>query len=106
MKDYVRCKVCGHENAREDTFLDVSLEVRDAASVEEALANFVRPELLSGDNQYHCDQCDAKVDALKGLAFLEMPYLLTLQLKRFTFDYQVSSLGCVACGVGGGGFVL
>ena len=42
---------------------------------------------LQGDNQYHCEKCDKKVDALKYLKFKAFPYLLTLQLKRFDFDY-------------------
>lgn len=40
------------------------------------------------DNQYHCEKCDKKVDALKGLRFESLPYILTMQLKRFDFDYQ------------------
>ena len=28
------------------------------------------------------------VDANKGLQFSDMPYILTLQLKRFDFDYN------------------
>ena len=88
MKDYVKCKSCGHESSRVDEFLDVSLEVSDEVeSVEDAFAKFILPELLSGDNQYSCSGCDQKVDAYKGLSFLEMPYLLTIQLKRFTYDY-------------------
>lgn len=35
-----------------------------------------------------CDQCKKKVDALKGLRFKKLPYLLTMQLKRFDFDYD------------------
>lgn len=35
-----------------------------------------------------CDKCQKKVDALKGLRFQKLPYLLTMQLKRFDFDYE------------------
>ena len=49
---------------------------------------FVEPETLTGDNQYKCEQCQKKCDAHKGLQFKSFPYLLTLQLKRFDFDYS------------------
>lgn len=57
-------------------------------SVEEALRAFVQPETLDGNNQYHCEKCNKKCDAHKGLKFTQFPYLLTLHLKRFDFDYN------------------
>ena len=56
-------------------------------SLEEALDNFVETETLDGANQYHCSRCDSKQDAEKGLEIVTVPYLLTVQLKRFDFDY-------------------
>ncbi|XP_075229694.1 ubiquitin carboxyl-terminal hydrolase 47-like [Lycorma delicatula] len=94
MIDYVRCLECGQEKSREDTFLDIPLPVRPFGStvaygsVEEALRAFVQPETLEENNQYHCDQCAKKCDAHKGLKFTKFPYLLTLHLKRFDFDYN------------------
>lgn len=57
-------------------------------SVPESLEYFLKPEILDGDNQYCCQSCDKKVDAVKGLKFERLPYLLSLQLKRFDFDYE------------------
>lgn len=94
MLDYVKCLECGNENSREDTFLDIPLPVRSVdsassySSVKEALNAFVSPETLDGSNQYHCDKCGKKCDAHKGLKFTKFPYLLTLHLKRFDFDYN------------------
>ncbi|KAF2354025.1 Peptidase C19 ubiquitin carboxyl-terminal hydrolase, partial [Trinorchestia longiramus] len=94
MKDYVKCLVCGNENARMDSFLDIPLPIRPFGSstayqsLEEALRAFVAPELLSGNNQYQCSKCNAMCDAHKGLKFTKYPYLLTIHLKRFDFDYQ------------------
>uniref|UniRef100_H3AQ70 Ubiquitin carboxyl-terminal hydrolase 47 n=1 Tax=Latimeria chalumnae TaxID=7897 RepID=H3AQ70_LATCH len=93
LKDYVRCLDCGYESWRIDTYLDIPLVIRPYgssqafASVEEALQAFVQPEILDGPNQYFCERCKKKCDARKGLRFLHFPYLLTLQLKRFDFDY-------------------
>ena len=88
MKDYVKCKECGHESKRSDFFLDIPLVIRafgatkSISSIEEvfvyeivitallnssnqALASFSVPETLDGDNQYNCEKCGKKVDALK-----------------------------------------
>lgn len=94
MKDYVKCLVCDKENARTDSFLDIPLPIRPFGSLtayqslEEALRAFVTPELLDGNNQYQCSNCNAMCDAHKGLKFTRYPYLLTIHLKRFDFDYQ------------------
>ncbi|XP_046413365.1 ubiquitin carboxyl-terminal hydrolase 47 isoform X1 [Neodiprion fabricii] len=94
MIDYVKCLECSTEKSREDTFLDIPLPVRPFGSnvaynsVEEALRAFVQPETLDGTNQYHCEKCNKKCNAHKGLKFSKFPYLLTLHLKRFDFDYN------------------
>jgi ubiquitin carboxyl-terminal hydrolase 47 len=97
MKDYVKCLECHYESAREDSYLDIPLVIKpfgsDKAygSVEEALTEFITPETLSESNQYDCERCGKKCDAHKGLKFTSFPYLLTLQLKRFDFDYITMS---------------
>ncbi|MGH0167929.1 UNVERIFIED_CONTAM: hypothetical protein FKN15_077213 [Acipenser sinensis] len=93
LKDYVQCLECGYESWRIDTYLDIPLVIQPYGSsqafgsVEEALQAFIQPETLDGPNQYFCERCKKKCDARKGLRFLHVPYLLTLQLKRFDFDY-------------------
>jgi len=93
-QDYVRCEECHRESHRTETYYDIPLVIkpfgtsRAVHSVEEALSKFIDPELLTDDNQYYCEQCQKKVYATKSLKFLTLPYLLTLQLKRFDFDYQ------------------
>ncbi|KAK7500181.1 hypothetical protein BaRGS_00008728, partial [Batillaria attramentaria] len=94
LKDYVKCLECEYESARRDTYLDIPLVVRPFGSnqaygsVEESMDAFVQPEILDGANQYFCEKCNKKCNAHKGLKFLTFPYLLTLQLKRFDFDYN------------------
>ncbi|KAF7988412.1 hypothetical protein HCN44_000985 [Aphidius gifuensis] len=94
MIDYVKCLECKTIKSREDTFLDIPLPVRPFGcnvaynDVQEALRAFVQPETLDGVNQYNCEKCNKKTDAHKGLKFKKFPYLLTLHLKRFDFDYN------------------
>mmetsp|Transcript_25722 Transcript_25722/g.59337 ORF Transcript_25722/g.59337 Transcript_25722/m.59337 type:complete len:1137 (-) Transcript_25722:120-3530(-) len=93
MMDYVQCKECNHESSRTDHFLDIPLQIRAfgsttaTGSVEEGLREFIKPEVLDGDNQYFCESCKKKTDAHKGLKFTKFPYVLTLVLKRFDIDY-------------------
>lgn len=94
MIDYVKCLECNTEKQREDKFLDIPLPVRPFGSavayenIEDALRAFVQPEILEDNNQYHCETCNKKCNAHKGLKFTKFPYILTLHLKRFDFDYQ------------------
>ena len=88
----VKCLVCNSESVKKDRFLDISLPVRNDyekiynTSLEMAFRNFLKKEKLEGDNQYKCENCDNKVDALKYLKFTKLPKILFLQLNRFEYD--------------------
>lgn len=94
MIDYVKCQECGIEKSREDTFLDIPLPIRPFGStnaygcIKEALQGFTQPETLDGNNQYFCERCNKKCNAHKGLKFSKFPYIMTLHLMRFDFDYN------------------
>ncbi len=49
------------ESSRPDTFLDMSLDIHEVSSVEEALDKFVTPEILSDSSQWKCSKCDKLV---------------------------------------------
>jgi hypothetical protein len=56
-ENYVKCLKCGFESKHSDKFLDLTLPIRNEfgtgvlnSSVEMALENYIKPELLSGDN--------------------------------------------------------
>ena len=57
------------------------------SSLEMAIENYLKPENLEGDNQYFCDSCNKKVNAVKGLKVKNCPRLLTIALSRFTLDW-------------------
>jgi ubiquitin carboxyl-terminal hydrolase 47 len=71
---------------REDEYQDVQLVIRGIGSIEEAIESFIKPEVMSGSEQWFCEELNKKVDAIKGLKFKSLPYLLTLHLKRFDYD--------------------
>lgn len=46
------------------------------SSLEMAIENYLKPELLSGQNQYFCEVCNKKVDADRGVKLTKLPPLL------------------------------
>ena len=62
-------------------------------SIQEGLRGYFKSETLDGDNQYHCEKCEkegrgAKQDAEKGLKLSKVPYVLSIGLKRFDYDWE------------------
>ena len=57
-------------------------------SLSECIESFLKPELLNGDNKYYADKFDKRVDAVKGLKFGKLPKILSIQLKRFVYDFS------------------
>uniref|UniRef100_A0A8C7JY03 Ubiquitin carboxyl-terminal hydrolase 47 n=1 Tax=Oncorhynchus kisutch TaxID=8019 RepID=A0A8C7JY03_ONCKI len=93
LKDYVRCLECGYESWRIDTYLDIPLVIRPFGA-SQAYGSVVRvslpPSLMSLPSFMTIAvliQVCEEIKAMMGLRFLHFPYLLTLQLKRFDFDY-------------------
>lgn len=55
--------------------------------MEEAILQYITPEVLSEGNQYFCEVCQKKVDALKGVKIKSLPDILQISLNRFEFDF-------------------
>jgi hypothetical protein len=93
MVDYLETIGYPYTSNHPSEFLDISLQVKPFGSetcfrsVDESLRSYLAPEKLEGDNQYYCEDAQAKLDAIKGSRLEKLPYLLTLQLKRFDLDY-------------------
>lgn len=49
---------------------------------------FIRPDILEGNNMYHCDKYDCKIRAQKRSFIDRLPSSLIVSLKRFEYDYQ------------------
>eukprot|EP00408_Alexandrium_pacificum_P008140 CAMPEP_0171226920 /NCGR_PEP_ID=MMETSP0790-20130122/37573_1 /TAXON_ID=2925 /ORGANISM="Alexandrium catenella, Strain OF101" /LENGTH=635 /DNA_ID=CAMNT_0011693003 /DNA_START=83 /DNA_END=1991 /DNA_ORIENTATION=- len=86
LRSRVVCQECKHESNTFDPFLDLSLEVRNASTLEKALEGFTKSELLSGPTRYCCKKCEQPVDVTKRFFLHALPPLLVFQLKRFEFS--------------------
>ncbi|KAH1262658.1 Ubiquitin carboxyl-terminal hydrolase 23 [Glycine max] len=84
LRSQVKCHQCSYCSNKFDPFLDLSLEIFKADSLQKALSNFTAAEWLDGgEKEYHCQRCKQKVRALKQLTIHKAPYVLTIHLKRF-----------------------
>ncbi|KAG8507479.1 Ubiquitin carboxyl-terminal hydrolase 36 [Galemys pyrenaicus] len=83
LRSRVKCSVCGSVSDTYDPYLDVALEIRQAANIVRALELFVKPDVLSGENAYMCAKCKKKVPASKRFTIHRASSVLTLSLKRF-----------------------
>ena len=78
---------CLHCLGVSDTFhpyLDISLDITEAQSVEQALRELVKPEKLDAENAYDWGVCLRKLPATKRLTLHSRSQFLVLVLKRFT----------------------
>lgn len=92
--DYIKCMDVDYQSERKDKFLDYSVAIRpfgaekSMTSITECIEHYLEPEILDGDNQYFCDSVGRKVDAIKGLKFGSLPKVMSVQMKRFVFDFS------------------
>uniref|UniRef100_A0ACD5ZC68 Uncharacterized protein n=1 Tax=Avena sativa TaxID=4498 RepID=A0ACD5ZC68_AVESA len=85
LRSQVRCTSCLHCSSKFDPFLDLSLEIDNAATLVKALQHFTQEELLDGgEEQYNCQSCKKKVVAKKRFTIDKAPDVLTIHLKRFS----------------------
>ena len=88
LRSQVTCKTCGRKSDTFDSFMDLSLDIARAKSVEAALRRYVAVEVLDGSNKYKCEMGGGKphmTRATKQFTIDAAPLVLTVQLKRFEY---------------------
>ncbi len=83
------CQGCPHRFEREQSFMALNLTVK-SNNLQESLDQFVRGELLEGDNAYFCEKCQEKRNAIKRMCIRTLPHTLVIQLKRFHYDWETN----------------
>ncbi|KAI8089985.1 uncharacterized protein BX664DRAFT_334380 [Halteromyces radiatus] len=89
LQSQLRCYSCNAKSNTFDNFLDLSVDLQQADSVQRALENFIKVDMIGGndpDTKYRCDSCKQKVNAGKQMTIHQLPSMLCVHLKRFTFD--------------------
>lgn len=83
LRSRVKCLNCKGVSDTFDPYLDITLEIKAAQTVNKALEQFVKPEQLDGENSYKCSKCKKMVPASKRFTVHRSSNVLTLSLKRF-----------------------
>ncbi len=82
--------VKGDQNVRTKTrtkgLIDSALGRKSDSDVQYCFDKYATVEVLDGDNQYHCSNCDSKQDAERVLTLTKLPPVLNVQLSRYVFD--------------------
>ena len=80
---------CRHRYEGEERFMALNVAVK-VDSLNESLNQFVKGELLDGNNAYYCAKCQEKRTTIKRLCIKKLPPLLCIQMKRFGFDWEAN----------------
>ncbi|KAF3837147.1 hypothetical protein F7725_004611 [Dissostichus mawsoni] len=68
-------------------------------SVEKGVEAFFKGEKVSGIDKMYCNRCNKKEDAVLECEITKNPEILTLLLKRFSFDYKLRCYVKLQCNV-------
>jgi ubiquitin C-terminal hydrolase len=81
---------CKHVSESTDEYLNLSLVVKDKASLEESLEEYTKGATLEGSDKFRCTTCGTgegvSVDAVQRTAFEHIPDNLVLGLRRFRYE--------------------
>jgi Ubiquitin carboxyl-terminal hydrolase len=88
LESSVTCETCGRASLTRDRYMDLSLDIHnvDIATLDDALYEFTKTELLTEDNAVFCQKCRKKRSVTKGLRLATAPSILVCHLKRFAYD--------------------
>ncbi|KAK6130672.1 hypothetical protein DH2020_035574 [Rehmannia glutinosa] len=84
LQSKIECMRCGGISKQHERIMDLTIEIGgEIGTLEDALRQFTRSEILDGENKYRCGRCKSYEKAKKKLRVLEAPNVLTIALKRF-----------------------
>jgi ubiquitin carboxyl-terminal hydrolase 9/13 len=87
-----KCLTCETASQRDETFLDLSIDLEEHSSVTSCLRKFSAEEMLCERNKFHCDNCGGLQEAEKRMKIKRLPKVLALHLKRFKYTEDMTRL--------------
>lgn len=87
-----KCLTCETTSQRDETFLDLSIDLEEHTSVTSCLGKFSAEEMLCERNKFHCDHCGGLQEAEKRMKIHKLPKVLAFHLKRFKYTEDYSRL--------------
>ena len=83
-----RCIMCENVTSREESFLDLSVDVEQYSSLTQCLKNFSSMQILKSNDKFYCDHCCSHQEAQTSMIIKKQPQVLAIQLKRFKYMNQ------------------
>lgn len=87
-----KCLTCETASQRDETFLDLPIDLEEHSSVTSCLRKFSAEEMLCERNKFHCDNCGGLQEAAKRMKIKRLPKILALHLKRFKYTEDMTRL--------------
>ncbi|KAI0829120.1 hypothetical protein BC628DRAFT_1200738 [Trametes gibbosa] len=84
-----RCLTCETVSSRDESFIDLSIDIEQNSSVTACLRQFSASEMLCQKNKFFCDSCCDLQEAEKRMKIKKLPNVLALHLKRFKYQEDV-----------------
>ncbi|KAI9362897.1 hypothetical protein DFJ73DRAFT_956578 [Zopfochytrium polystomum] len=84
-----KCRTCETVTNREETFLDLSVDIEHHSSLTSCLRNFSTSETLCSKNKFYCDNCCSLQEADKRMKIKKLPNILLIHLKRFKYQEKL-----------------
>ncbi|XP_065657355.1 ubiquitin carboxyl-terminal hydrolase 24 isoform X3 [Hydra vulgaris] len=81
------CSECSHCFECDEPFSSLPVTVK-SGNLEASLEQFVRKEVMEGENAYYCEKCCEHRTTVKRTCIKSLPPVLVFQLKRFWYDWE------------------
>ncbi|KAL1921920.1 uncharacterized protein VTP21DRAFT_10562 [Calcarisporiella thermophila] len=85
----IKCLTCENVTSRDESFLDMSIDIDQNTSVTSCLRQFSASEMLCHKNKFLCEVCGGLQEAEKRMRIKKLPQVLALHLKRFKYEETV-----------------
>lgn len=92
MTTVTKCFTCELSSSRDETFLDIPVDIEENCSINHCLLKFSKPEKLYGNNKFYCESCMSLQEAEKTTLVKKLPQILILHLKRFKYMGHLDKL--------------
>ena len=89
LTNVTECIRCGSITHRDESFLDLSVDLVDHHSITSCLRSFSQSETLDGADKFLCDHCGCRQEAVKSLQIKATPPILILHMKRFKYSEAI-----------------
>ncbi|XP_063680911.1 ubiquitin carboxyl-terminal hydrolase 35-like isoform X2 [Bolinopsis microptera] len=84
------CDTCDTASSKEEPFLFLSLPCgKETTSLEDLITSSLATEHLSQENQYHCETCTTKSDAVRKTTLNKMPNTFIFTINRFSYNKEL-----------------